>query len=53
MTGNELINWIKKHNAEEMKIVVQYRDSGGIYPGFDEEIVLCVNESCDRSVVVL
>ena len=53
MTGQELIDWIKQYHAEEMNVVVQYRDSGGIYPGFDEEIVPCVHISVDREVVVL
>lgn len=38
MTGQELIDWIKEHHAEEMKVVVQYRDSGGIYQGVDGDV---------------
>ena len=53
MTGNELIDWIKEHHAEDMQVVVQYRDSGGIYLGWDEEIVPVVNKSGGREVVVL
>ncbi len=53
MTGQELIDWIKEHHAEEKKVVVQYRDSGGIYPGFDEEIVPCVYISVDKEMIVL
>lgn len=33
MTGQELINWIVEHNAQDMQCVVQYRDSGGSYFG--------------------
>ena len=53
MTGQELIDWIKENNAEKMQVVVQYRDSGGMYPGLDEEISPEVNESCGREVIVL
>lgn len=58
MKGQELIDWIKAHHAEEMMVVVQYRDSGGIYPGFDKEITpwatkLPSNEPCGKKVVVL
>lgn len=53
MTGQELIDWIKENRAEKMQVVVQYRDSGGMYPGWDEEISPEVNESCGREVIVL
>lgn len=33
MTGRELINWIVDFHAEDMDIVVQYRDGGGNYIG--------------------
>jgi hypothetical protein len=36
-----------------MQVVVQYRDSGGMYPGWDEEIFPEVNEPCGREVIVL
>lgn len=36
MTGAELIKWIKDHHAEEMMVVVQYRDSGGCYDGCND-----------------
>jgi hypothetical protein len=53
MTGQELIDWIKENRAEKMQVVVQYRDSGGMYPGWDEEIFPEVNEPCGREVIVL
>lgn len=33
MTGQEIINWIKANKAEELPVVVQYRDGGGEYYG--------------------
>jgi len=33
MTGQELINWIVEHKAQDMQCVVQYRDGGGPYSG--------------------
>jgi hypothetical protein len=53
MTGQEFIDWIKENHAEKMQVVVQYRDSGGMYPSWDEEIFPEVNESCGREVIVL
>lgn len=53
MTGQEIIDWIKENHAEKMQVVVQYRDSGGMYHGCDEEISPEVNESCGREVIVL
>lgn len=31
MTGQELINWIVEHNAQDMQCVVQYRDDSNAY----------------------
>lgn len=36
MTGAELIEMIKRNHAENMPVVVQYRDSGGVYEGGEE-----------------
>lgn len=36
MTGQELIDWIKEHHAEEMKVVVLYREKPGGYPVDDD-----------------
>jgi hypothetical protein len=33
MTGQELIDWIIEHGAQDMECIVQYRDSGGSYLG--------------------
>ena len=33
MKGKDLISWIIEHHAEDMPVVVQYRDGGGSYPG--------------------
>ena len=33
MTGKELIKWILNNNAEDLPVVIQYRDSGGLYSG--------------------
>ena len=33
MTGRELIDWIRDSRAEDMVVVVQYRDGGGNYIG--------------------
>ena len=33
MTGKELIDWIVDFHAEDIDIVVQYRDGGGNYIG--------------------
>ena len=31
MTGKELIQWIIKNHAEDMKVLIEHRDSGGTY----------------------
>ena len=31
MTGQELINWIVEHNAQDMQCVVRYRDDRNTY----------------------
>lgn len=38
MTGQELIDWIKHHNAENAVVEVAYRDEGGLYYGTDKAI---------------
>ena len=38
MTGQELINWIKDHKAEDIAVEVAYRDDGGCYYGTDKDI---------------
>jgi hypothetical protein len=38
MTGQELIDWIKQHHAENAVVEVAYRDEGGPYYGTDEYI---------------
>ncbi len=49
MTGRDLIKWILDHKAEDKKIEIQYRDSGGDYPGTDERLYLdeCVGKDSD------
>lgn len=37
MKGQELIDWIKENHAEEMKVVVLYREKPGGYP-VDEDL---------------
>lgn len=37
MTGQELIDWIRENHAEEMKVVVLYREKPGGYP-VDEDL---------------
>lgn len=47
MTGQELIDWIKQHNAENTVVEVAYRDEGGLYYGTDKNIdPLIVGEKC-------
>ena len=36
MTGAELIKWIEDNHAEDMLMVIQYRDSGGAYEGCED-----------------
>ena len=36
MTGRKLIELIQKNHAEDMPVLVQYRDSGGTYFGGEE-----------------
>lgn len=48
MTGQELIDWIKKHNAEDAVIEIQYRDDGGFYSGTEDEIVPAI---IDKNVI--
>lgn len=31
MTGQELIDWIREHNAGDLEMIVEHRDSGGTY----------------------
>ena len=38
MTGQELIDWIKRHNAENAVVEVAFRDEGGLYYGTDKNI---------------
>lgn len=33
MTGQELIDWIIEHKAQDMEFVIQYCDNGGPYIG--------------------
>ena len=47
MTGRELIKWILDNKAEDKKIEIQYRDSGGDYPGTDEILYLEENKGTD------
>ena len=53
MTGQKLIDWIRENHAEEMEVVVQYRDSGGIYPEIDEELEPEVENIGGREMIVL
>ena len=45
MTGQQLIDWIKDHNACDKPVVIQYRDDGGNYYG-GEELVEPVLAGC-------
>ena len=36
MTVRELFDWAEKNNALDLDIEIQYRDSGGYYPGCDD-----------------
>ena len=38
MTGQQLIDWIKKHHAEDAVVEVAYRDEGGLYWGTDKDV---------------
>ena len=38
MTAQQLIDWIKKHHAEDAVVEVAYRDEGGLYHGTDMDI---------------
>ena len=38
MTAQQLIDWIKKHHAEDAVVEVAYRDEGGLYHGTDMTI---------------
>lgn len=38
MTGQQLIDWIKQHHAENAVVEVSYRDEGGLYYGTDKDI---------------
>ena len=38
MTGQELIDWIKSHHAENTVVEIAYRDDGGLYYGTDKDI---------------
>lgn len=38
MTGQQLIDWIKQHHAENAVVEVAYRDEGGMYYGTDNAI---------------
>ena len=49
MTGQDLINWIKEHNARNLIVIVEHRDSGGTYHTAEElespSLCLATNES--------
>lgn len=45
MAGRELMKWILDNEAEDAKIEVQYRDSGGDYEGTDATLYL-MDETC-------
>ena len=49
MTGRELIKWILDNKAEDAKIEVQYRDSGGDYPETDEVLYLIDETGKDKT----
>lgn len=38
MTGQQLIDWIKQHHAENAVVEVAYRDDGGMHYGTDKKI---------------
>ena len=37
VTIRDIYNWAKKNNAEDLEVVIQYRDEGGDYFGVDKE----------------
>lgn len=46
MTGADLIKWIHENHAENLEVLVQHRDSGGLYRTAEHvgelfEIALC------------
>lgn len=55
MTGQELINWITEHKAQDLQCVIQYRDSGGPYTGgeiIDEPIMASFKGQYDYDVEI-
>lgn len=48
MTGRELIKLIQDNHAEDMPVVIQYRDAGGTYPGGEEAEFYLAYGECFR-----
>jgi hypothetical protein len=44
ITIQDLYNWAKYHNYLEYKIRIKYRDEGGVYFGYDKEVLLDIKE---------
>ena len=42
MTIEQIYNWAKENNVENVEVVIQYRDEGGDYFGADEEIRMSI-----------
>lgn len=50
MTGKQLIAWITEHHAEDMTVVIQFRDGGGYYRGGETLEAPCLANAKGRSV---
>ena len=49
ITIQDLYNWAKDHNYLDYKIIIQYRDDGGDYLGYDKEVLLVISEK-DKTI---
>lgn len=51
ITIQDLYNWAKKHSCLDFKIRIKYRDEGGIYFGYDKEVLLDIKEKSKAIVL--
>lgn len=52
MTVKELIKALKSIKNQDAQVVVQYRDDGGEYYGFDEDVYVTVDDTNEGRVIL-
>lgn len=51
ITIQDLYNWAKDRSYLDYKIRIKYRDEGGVYFGYDKEVLLDVKEEIKAIVL--